>query len=439
MTRTTPSFQPRQSNHGHKRKGKPVETWMLELEKAQEEENGSQSLDLTTIEQIADGVEQMVFSWRLHKQERGQEYEKLSKSLAKENSHVLLPWSVNKTKELGLNFALETNLVTKNDASEIADNSTTTTIQPQEALARPTVIGTRRTSPKRATQPKQRENRRLEDFSNTRDLLETASENPHSLKAGSPLQPCHRVLTSSNRMENYTTQNRGEILHDFQTRAREDSTCLAMTPEHESICESIELEIRKDNCMNGNMSIPSTKWSSDMSKKGYNLFNAKEAELQSCLGNRSPAWTPEVAIPMPERRNQQSMLNHSRNEYLPSILIHDPPKNVSPPLLSQSPLCAQSPSPRLETTQSSEVISNEYGGLFTSLTDLPLCSPVYENEREDILPLLPFLDASPCCGEDTESVEVGSFMPFFICFVKGISSICNSLNYFGYIIVATPT
>lgn len=35
---------------------------MLELEKAQDQENGSQSLDLTAIKQIADGVEQMVFS-----------------------------------------------------------------------------------------------------------------------------------------------------------------------------------------------------------------------------------------------------------------------------------------------------------------------------------------------------------------------------------------
>ncbi len=98
------------ANHGHKRKGKPVETWMMELEKAQDEENCTQNLDLSAIEQIANGVEQMVFSWGLDKRERGQEYANMSKSLGMENSQMVFPWESLKRETRGDGFIDATDL-----------------------------------------------------------------------------------------------------------------------------------------------------------------------------------------------------------------------------------------------------------------------------------------------------------------------------------------
>lgn len=363
MTRTTAApapLQPRQTKHGHKRKGKPVEAWMLELERAQAEENGAQSLDLIAIDQIADGVEQMVFSWGRDKQERGQEYAKLSKSLAKENSHELRPWSLNKTEDVALESASA-----KEPVGTRGDGAT-----------HPPVIAVRPL--------KQRGNRR--DRSVAAD-----SENPQPLKGedGAPQgkhetakcllsDPCHGVLTASNRMRVCPTQSKG----GFEIRAREDSTCQAVIAEQESMGGSIE--------------------AGSVAKKGHILVLPKEGELWPCVGT---VWTPEVPIPSPERRTHQEDVVNETGDGFAQILAGDVGGSVAP-LLGQSPLCAQSPSPSGEIAQGSEV-SNERDGLFTSLAD------PHEDRAEGFISLLPFLDASPCCGEETESVEVGTFMRSF--------------------------
>ncbi|KAG0571884.1 hypothetical protein KC19_VG051400 [Ceratodon purpureus] len=386
MTRSTaPSFQPRPSNQGHKRKGKPVETWMLELEKAQDEENGPQSLDLNAIEQIADGVEQMVFSWGLDKQERGQEYAKLSQSLAKENSHVLLPWSLNKT-EGALHSASESeHTVARSDLKGIACNGAT--------RARTPVIGIRRASP----HAKQRGNSGSRRERSLSPRHEADSENPQSLKAGGGApqgkhessksllsDTCHGVLTSSNRMRTCPTQNKGGTQHNFENRAREGSNFQAISAEQESMGGSIQLE---------------TKMVDSIAKKGHIVLHRKEADLWPYHEEGFPIWTPDAAPPSPERRQQQRVNNHTGNHFPLPILTREVAGSVSP-MLSQSPLCTQSPSPRADIAQSS-VVSNEHDGLLTSLTD------PHENRPEGFISLLPFLDASPCCGEDTESVEVG--------------------------------
>lgn len=64
--------------HGHKRKGKPVEAWKRDL---QQDENSEDvripGVNLNAIEQIANGVERMMFSWNLGTFERGQEQAKI--------------------------------------------------------------------------------------------------------------------------------------------------------------------------------------------------------------------------------------------------------------------------------------------------------------------------------------------------------------------------
>lgn len=309
MTRTS---QPQQNNQGHKRKGKPVEAWMLELEKAQDEENnGLQSLDLSAIEQIADGVEQMVFSWGLQKQERGREYAKLSKAFSKDDnntSHVLLPWSLNNKTEEELDLG----------------------------LGKP---------------PKQTGNTCF-------------SENPK-------LQPCHNVLKCS----------RGETRNDCESGLKEDSSCLATTPEQESICESIELEFANDDC--NNVSMCNLKCSEVLSKE--NII-AKESEYPS------PVWSPQ---------HQQSIL---KDQYQPF--------NDSSLLLSEVTLCQSIESP--SSRQSNEVIINNQHG--RSSTELPLCSPIHKNEPQDnnVAPILSNSGASPCCSGDIDLVEVGWFIFLYI-------------------------
>jgi hypothetical protein len=77
----TTSLLSRRAKHGQKRKGKPMEAWMimdLERNAAQEiEERCTQNLDMNAIQRIADGVEQMVFSWDSEKKDR----DRVSKSL----------------------------------------------------------------------------------------------------------------------------------------------------------------------------------------------------------------------------------------------------------------------------------------------------------------------------------------------------------------------
>ena len=64
--------------HGHKRKGKPVEAWKMDLEQdEQPEESRIRGVNLNAIEQIADGVERMMFSWNKDTFERGQERAKI--------------------------------------------------------------------------------------------------------------------------------------------------------------------------------------------------------------------------------------------------------------------------------------------------------------------------------------------------------------------------
>lgn len=58
-----------QRRHGHKRKGKPVEAWKMEMER----DENSRSDNMNAIQQIADGVEQMLFSWNLETSSRSQE------------------------------------------------------------------------------------------------------------------------------------------------------------------------------------------------------------------------------------------------------------------------------------------------------------------------------------------------------------------------------
>lgn len=77
MTRTVPIGLVRQ-RHGHKRKGKPVEAWKMDVEQDENaEEVRIRGVHLNAIEQIANGVEQMMFSWNLDTFERGQEHAKL--------------------------------------------------------------------------------------------------------------------------------------------------------------------------------------------------------------------------------------------------------------------------------------------------------------------------------------------------------------------------
>lgn len=75
----TPVGVNRQSKHGHKRKGKPVEAWKMDLEQDEQlpDERRSRGVNLNAIEQIADGVERMMFSWNLDTFERGQERAKI--------------------------------------------------------------------------------------------------------------------------------------------------------------------------------------------------------------------------------------------------------------------------------------------------------------------------------------------------------------------------
>ena len=162
------------------------------------------------------------------------------------------------------------------------------------------------------------------------------------------------------------------------------------------------MEIGKDNCINTNTPIPSTK-RLEMSKKEDYPFNVKEAELRPSRGGGSLVWTPEST---PERRNQESMMSRMGILYPPSILTRTPSGDVSP-LLSQSSLCVRSPSPRPETAESSEIISNAHDEIYTSLVDLPMGLPINENGAEGLTPLLPMLDATPSCEGDTESVEAG--------------------------------
>jgi hypothetical protein len=73
----TPVSLPRQ-RHGHKRKGKPVEAWKLDLEQDENsEERRVRGVNLNAIEQIADGVERMMFSWNMDTFERSQERAKI--------------------------------------------------------------------------------------------------------------------------------------------------------------------------------------------------------------------------------------------------------------------------------------------------------------------------------------------------------------------------
>lgn len=68
--------------HGLKRKGKPVEAWKMDLEQDEEpEERRTRGVNLNAIEQIADGVERMMFSWNLDTFERGQERAKILDTL----------------------------------------------------------------------------------------------------------------------------------------------------------------------------------------------------------------------------------------------------------------------------------------------------------------------------------------------------------------------
>lgn len=389
---------------------------MLELEKASQEEeiNGSQSLDLTAIEQIADGVEQMVFSWGLQKQERSQEYAELSKSLAKEDSQVLLPWSLNKTEELDLNSASESGMVAKNAHTV---NATSGELASKGTQPKP-VIGIKHMSPNRA-QSKQRGNMWIGNFNNKLDKSASpvrGSENPHLLKAGDPEQvdTCHGVLTSSNRMRISTSQSKGGISHGFENKARENSVAYhAMTVEQESKASGdIEMETKKDNNV---VSIPSIKsFEMTMSQtKGHELFNAKGSELGSCLGDGSSLLIPEEPTPTSNKKNQQLVVNQTRNQHPPSILTYNLIGNGSS-LLSQSPVRVQSPSLRLETTRSSEAISDAQDAVFISLGDIPMSSPICENVLDDLTPLLPLLDATPSCEAETESVEVGLYsMSYF--------------------------
>ncbi|XP_024377351.1 uncharacterized protein [Physcomitrium patens] len=409
MSRSTgQTFQPKQSNHGHKRKGKPVEAWMLELEKAQDQENGSQSLDLTAIKQIADGVEQMVFSWGLDKQEMGYEYAKLSKSLAKENRHVVLPWSLDKTEE-GMNSASEMDvLALRNDMKEILENPSPTSTQPQ-LPTECAVIETRSASSKLA-EVKKRENTWLDNFGSCRDRslsLESASEDPQpwkTRKEHAEAKTYNRFKCETDSCMNATDGvgscnvqiSTGENLLGFETRARENS-CQKMTPEHWNIiCESIDGGIGESNV--------ASDFCTDASKRGDNPSHANETELRPCLGEGSPIWIEEVAPPTPEGICQQPITNQTRNHYLPSMLTHESAGNASS-LLSQSLSCAQSPLPQPEIVQCSEA-SNERDRLPSS-TDPQMCSPINANEPKGSPPPLHFSASNLSCREDTESVEVG--------------------------------
>jgi hypothetical protein len=413
MTRsTTPLLQSKQSNHGHKRKGKPVEAWMLELEKAQDEENGARSLDLTTIEQIADGVERMVFSWGLDKQEKGHEYVKLSQLLAKENIHTLSPWRLNKVEE-ALDLASESeHMVARNDLEGMVENGG---IHLELAQARTPVIGIRHASPK-LTHARQRNSRRERSMSLQHEV---DLENPQSLKArnGAPQGKhessngllscsCHGVLTSSNRMRMCPIQSKGRALHDFENRTREDSSCQAMALEYESMGGMIE-----------------TNGAEPIATKEHTVLHCKEAKLWLGHKEESFVWTPKEASPLSPntRRQQQCVMNQTKNQLPPPVLAPEVTMSVAP-LLSQSPLCAQSSSPRVNIAHNGEV-SNEHDGLFTSVTN------PHESRSEDFNSLLPLLDPSPCCGEETESVEVGTSGTSLLSFLLSINFIfVNSLN-----------
>ncbi|KAG0599964.1 hypothetical protein M758_12G191300 [Ceratodon purpureus] len=77
----TPVGLPRQT-HGQKRKGKPVEAWKMDLEQDEKsDERRIRGVNLNAIEQIADGVERMMFSWNMDTFERGQERAKILDTL----------------------------------------------------------------------------------------------------------------------------------------------------------------------------------------------------------------------------------------------------------------------------------------------------------------------------------------------------------------------
>ena len=452
MTRTThrrpqtPLGQSRQTNHGHKRKGKPVETWMMELEKAQDEESGSQSLDFSAIEQIADGVERMVFSWGLDKQERGQEYTKVSKSLAKDSTQVILPWSMNKPDEI-LEFGCSADFITRGDPLDVFPKTTTKDVDPPIAGAcspsfsqlSPTIARSPQVEPQSLAS--QHEQEKIfqgsindvhssifhEDFNQRHDVHDS-----HNVELGNNnalATDCHHhprydyckgnidsplgELSSTYWLKNNILHD-DETMHVFQSKERE-STCQTIGVQQTNHDGSTQLELQEDirpsnSCIWTNENNDGTK------RDDNNVLLTKENALQPTFTMQVSHVRPIKAVSItPQGVNdmnwQEPPLPQIRNRSPSPLLTQELYGNESP-LLSQSPLCAHSPM-RNEPIQSSEALREGVG--LSRRIDHLVGASCHElgSKRLSSSCLLPYEDANHGCTRDIESVEVGEYLFLF--------------------------
>ncbi|XP_073385657.1 uncharacterized protein [Physcomitrium patens] len=74
---STPCDHATRQRHGRKRKVQPLEAWKMDCEEEKSDDMYLRGLNFHTIEQIADGVERMMFSWKLDTFARGQEHARI--------------------------------------------------------------------------------------------------------------------------------------------------------------------------------------------------------------------------------------------------------------------------------------------------------------------------------------------------------------------------
>lgn len=433
MTRTThwrsqtPLVQSRQANHGHKRKGKPVEALMMELER-ENEENGSQNLDLSAIEQIANGVERMVFSWDLDKEERGQEYAKVSKSLAKDTAQMVLPWSPKKNEDV--NSCSHSDTARNNNQplaiAQISTPSNPSPTFPHQRVARAHSSKTH-TSPPTIQYPASVESQKegtpdgvivcghmsgmgssrvSSDLNNDRGeepiLGDIASENtlpPSLARGGFNHQPKlelrrrgfgsnQEVLKSNNLLIN--TSRAREEMQVLEKRAREDSIC-----QQESSGVSTHLEVTMDDGI------------VQVTTSGQSMASRKDGDDAKCANDIALSFSHNGKAHI---RGMQSNTHpmHNEGDQFPLSPIRVEHAGDQSPLLSQSPLYVQSPPGQNDASHRREILNAN--GLVTR--DGHVNSSCYRNGSRGgptNTCLSTYLDPSPRCQRDTETVEVGTY------------------------------
>lgn len=322
MTRTmgrwphSPSGQLRQTTHGHKRKGKPVEAWMMDLERAQEyEEKCANNLNLNDIERIADGVEQMVFSWDLDKVERGQEYAKVFNSLTTNGSRVVLPSGLER--------------VDRENECGLVSESTTRPRIPENIRSR--------------KQGDTRENTRsvlyhmdsshsisAENFNQTRDGFippessldarnpsstigaKLARHSKHEIKRA--CEPSQTVYKSCNWVTK-STRHREEKGTLVETRNSEDPGCHGVTIHQDRFSGATVLEVRRDHGGSLRISTDERRCSTERRKDERTQSGSKamkDTTLQLTIRGQSPPRGGPSTPATPPQRNSSHFKRHSQ-------------------------------------------------------------------------------------------------------------------------------